>query len=317
MGTASRAQYGETFPELPVTVTTGFNPTTTRLFSIVSIASEKSQKISKRSARLRLPSQVMLEPRLTRNYGCEQMQRSLLPQTGSGPVKQETKQSSEVKKEMYKKMYTTIVILAAVTASVFSQTGTPDIHYATQSGTPEAKKPGVIRIGVSSPLAEMGKDFNFADTPMAVRNTLEVALKEETTEVVFLESALPEKEARLKKCDFIFFSKVTRKKGGGGFGGLGGLGMLAGAAGMIPGAGGIAGAVAATAASTAISVASMSGGFKSKDEVAFEYRVLAADGSTIIPATASKIKAKKNGEDVLTPQIAAAAEATLAKLVKP
>ena len=179
------------------------------------------------------------------------------------------------------------------------------------------KKPGTFRIGIVSPLAEMGKDFSFADTPLAVRNTLEVALTEENIETIFLESALPDKEARLKKCDFVFHSKVIRKKGGGGFGGMMGMGMLAGAAGMIPGAGGIVGSVAASAASTAISVASMSGGFKSKDEVTFEYRLTAADGTVLLPTTTTKQKAKKDGEDVLTPQIAAAAQAALAKIGKP
>lgn len=185
---------------------------------------------------------------------------------------------------------------------------------ADPTSSAHQKRAGVIRIGVSQPLTEMGKDFSFADTPTAVRNTLQVALTEENVEVVFLESALPEKEAKLKKCDYIFYSKVTRKKGGGG---MGGLGMLGGMAGMIPGVGGIAGAVAATAASTAISVASMSGGFKSKDEVGFEYRMIAVDGTVMIPATATKQKAKKDGEDVLTPQIAAAAEASLKKILKP
>lgn len=204
------------------------------------------------------------------------------------------------------------MILFMCAAAVFSQTTTPVV---IPSAEPGEKKPGVVRIGVSSPIAEMGKDFDFTEAPLAVRNTLEVALKEDDVEVVFLESTLPEKEARLKKCDYVFYSKVTRKKGGG-FGGLGGLGMLAGAAGMIPGAG-IAGAVAGSAASTAISTAAMSGGFKSKDEVSFEYRLVAADGAVLIPATATKVKAKKNGEDVLTPQISKAAEATLSKIRKP
>ena len=61
----------------------------------------------------------------------------------------------------------------------------------------------------------------------------------------------------------------------------------------------------------------MSGGFKSKDEVGYEYRVLAADGTTIVPPTASKQKAKKDGEDVLTPQLAQAAKVTLEKIAKP
>lgn len=220
---------------------------------------------------------------------------------------------------MYKSLFAMIAFFAAFSAAAFPQTDAraPEPALKNSSAPPPAdKKPGVIRIGVVSPIAEMGKDFNFADTPMAVRNTLAVGLAEENVETVFLESALPEKEARLKKCDYIFFSKVTRKKGGGGFGGMGALGGLAGMAGMIPGAG-IAGAIAGSAASTAISVVSMSGGFKSKDEVGFEYRLQAADGTVLIPATASKLKAKKDGDDVLTPQIQAASEAALLKIAKP
>ena len=186
------------------------------------------------------------------------------------------------------------------------------VQAQVEMGVPD-KKPGAIRIGIVSPVAEMGKDFSYSDTPLAVRNTLEVALKEDNVETVFLESALPEKEAKLKKCDYIFFSKVTRKKGGGGFGGLMAAGMLAGAAGMIPGAGMI-GAVAGSAAANAISVASMSGGFKSKDNVTFEYRVTALDGTAVIPPTVTNQKAKTNGEDVLSPQIAKAAELTMQKI---
>jgi hypothetical protein len=214
---------------------------------------------------------------------------------------------------MYKIRLIILAVIAAFSTNILAQTA-PVLPDGQIGAAP--KKDGVIRIGIVSPLAEMGNDFSFADTPMAVRNTLQVALTEEKIETVFLESALPEKEARLKKCDYIFFSKVTRKKGGGGFGGMGMLGGLAGMAGMIPGVG-IAGAIAGAAASTAISVASMSGGFKSKDEVGYEYRVLSADGTTVVPPTTSKLKAKKDGEDVLTPQIAQAAKITLEKIAKP
>ncbi len=209
-----------------------------------------------------------------------------------------------------------IVSAIIATLTLFAAAAFPQSVAIPQDPVKQEKKPGVIRIGIVAPMAEMGKDFSYADTPLAVRNTLEVALAGDNIETVFLESALPEKEAKLKKCDYVFYSKVTRKKGGGGFGGLGQLGGLAGMAGMIPGAG-IAGAVAGAAASTAISVASVSGGFKSKDEVSYEYRLSAVDGTAIIPATVTKQKAKKNGDDVLTPQISAAADLVLAKLPKP
>lgn len=209
---------------------------------------------------------------------------------------------------MFKSLFAATMVIGLCALAAFAQ----DIPSPNQQLG--EKKPGVMRIGIIAPIAEMGMDFSYADTPLAVRNTLEVALADDKIETVFLESALPEKEAKIKKCDFVFYSKVTRKKGGGGFGGLMAAGMLAGAAGMIPGAG-LIGAVAGSAASTAISVASMSGGFKSKDNVTFEYRVSAIDGTVVIPATVTNQKAKKDGEDVLTPQISKAAEMTLQKLV--
>jgi hypothetical protein len=199
-----------------------------------------------------------------------------------------------------------------ILTALFSIIVLTTVSIAQMETVPE-KKAGTIRIGIVSPMAEMGRDFEFADTPLAVRNTLQVALADEKVETIFLESALPDKEARLKKCDYVFSSKVMRKKGGGGFGGLGGLGMLAGAAGMISGVG-LAGAIAGAAASTAVTAASMSGGFKSKDEITYEYSLRTPDGSFLIPVTTSKQKAKKNGDDVLTPQIAAAANAVLAKV---
>lgn len=220
---------------------------------------------------------------------------------------------------MYKTLSALIALIFVAAISVSAQVD-PVQQQTLQAMSGKAqvaeKKPGVIRIGISMPATEMGKDFTMADTPMAVMNTLQVALTEDKIETVILDSALPEKEAKLKQCDYVFVSKVTRKKGGGGFGGMMGLGMLAGAAGMIPGVGGIVGSVAASAASTAISAASISGGFKSKDEVSFEFRVSSVDGSVVIPSTSTKQKAKKDGEDVLTPQIAAAANATIEKLPK-
>ncbi len=176
------------------------------------------------------------------------------------------------------------------------------------------KQPGVVRIGISRPTAEMGKDFDFSDAPVAVMNTLKVALTDDNVEAVLLQSALPEREAKQAQCDYVFVSKVMRKKGGGGmFGGMGP--MLAGAAaGMIPGVGGMIGSVAA---STVITATTMSGGFKSKDEITFEYRFVGVDGTVVIPVTTTKQKAKKDGEDVLTPQISAAAKLALEKIAKP
>lgn len=185
--------------------------------------------------------------------------------------------------------------------------GVPPGQLATE------KKTGVIRIGIAAPLAEMGDAWEGGDTSAAVRNTLAVALKTDNVETVILDSGLAEMEAKQKQCDYIFYSKVTRKKGGGMFGGMLAPMIVGAAAGMIPGVGGIV----ASVATSVIMTTTISGGFKSKDEVGFEYRVVGTDGATLIPATQGKLKAKKNGDDVLTPQLQQAATATLAKAVKP
>jgi hypothetical protein len=176
------------------------------------------------------------------------------------------------------------------------------------------KKPGVIRIGIAQPSIDMGNDFQsqVQDPATAVRNTLAVALKTAVIETLYLETSLVEQEAKQNDCDYIFYSTVKRKKGGGMFGMMGP--MLAGAAaGLIPGVGGMIGSVAA---STVITATTMSGGFKSKDEVTFEYRVTGVDGSIVVPPASSKQKAKKDGEDVLTPQIQNAAVTTVAQIGK-
>jgi len=207
---------------------------------------------------------------------------------------------------MYKLL---IALLLTISTTAYSQT-----VFVMQDNAKVPKKPGVVRIGIANPAADMGNDFTMEDTPMGIRNTLSVALTEDKVETVFLESALPDKEAKQKECDYIFYSKVTRKKGGGGMFGsmLPMLGVVG--ASMIPGVGGIVGSVAA---STIMTATTISGGFKSKDEIGFEYSFTAADGTSIIPTTTSKLKAKKDGEDVLTPQIRQATVAALAKLPKP
>jgi hypothetical protein len=178
------------------------------------------------------------------------------------------------------------------------------------------KKSGVIRIGIAQPTIDMGNDFQsqVQDPATAVRNTLAVALKTGTVETVYLETGLTEQEAKQNECDYIFYSTVKRKKGGGGMFGMMGPMLAGAAASMIPGVGGMIGSVAA---STVMTATTMSGGFKSKDEVTFEYRVAGVDGSIVVPPTSSKQKAKKDGEDVLTPQIRAATDAALARITKP
>ena len=134
---------------------------------------------------------------------------------------------------MNKRFITLLATIFAITSILSAQTTMDMPNPNLPMGRVPEKKPGTIRVGISMPVAEMGKDFTFADTPMAVMNTLQVALTDDNVETIFLQSALPEREAKQNKCDYVFISKVTRKKGGGGFGGLGMLGGMRGRQGSL------------------------------------------------------------------------------------
>jgi hypothetical protein len=177
---------------------------------------------------------------------------------------------------------------------------------------PEVLGNGGTCIALATPITDMGSDFDpGADAGSGVRNTLAVALKTGSVETINLETPLAQQEAAQKGCGYVLHSKVTRKKGGGGMFGMMGPMLAGAAAGMIPGVGGI---VASVATSTVITATTVSGGFKSKDEISFEYRLTDSKGTELIPLTKTKMKAKKNGDDVLTPQLQQAAEATLQKI---
>jgi hypothetical protein len=185
----------------------------------------------------------------------------------------------------------------------------PSAGLASQPVGPKAA--GILRIGIAQTALELGKDFQSqADPSVALKNTLAVALKTARTETIILDSGLPEQEAKQKDCDFILYTKVTRKKGGGGMFGMMGPMLASTALSMIPGVGMIAG----VAVQAVMTTATLSGGFKSKDEVAFEFHLSKPDGTAVIPSTTTKQKAKKDGEDVLTPQIETASKTILGKI---
>jgi hypothetical protein len=86
---------------------------------------------------------------------------------------------------------------------------------------------------------------------------------------------------------------------------------------MVGMTGGIAGAVAAGAVSTAATgAAGLATHVKAKDEITFEYRLVPTSGQTAPLANSASAKAKRDGEDVLTPLIEQAASSIVAHLTK-
>lgn len=184
---------------------------------------------------------------------------------------------------------------------------------ANVATTVGAKKPGVARIGLATvKTSAVGEGMNAAQLASAIGATLAEYLKAPSIELVQLEAKLPSQidaEAKQKECDFILYTNVAHKKGGGGgFGGMFGkaAGNILGS--TIPMAGNTGAAIAGHVASTAIyTAATMSESVKSKDEITLEIKMTQAGG--IVLTKQYKAKAKSDGEDIISPLIEQAAQA--------
>jgi hypothetical protein len=196
------------------------------------------------------------------------------------------------------------------------------------AGTPAAgplaapnapKRPGAVRIGIVMPKAQLTSGDARAAAE-AVRNAFAGYLNGPSVEVVALTALLPlhaAEEARQSQCDYVLYSSLTQKKGGGGgmFGRA--LGNIAGAAvGHIPVNTAGEAAARSTAAAGVYTTASVAGSVKARDELTLEYRLEAADGARPGTANTAKAKARSDGEDVLTPLIEKAATAVVSVVTK-
>jgi hypothetical protein len=175
----------------------------------------------------------------------------------------------------------------------------------------EAKQPGAIRIGLAAvKTGAVGESLSAADLASAIQNTLSHFLKVPNVEVITIEARLAsaiEAEASQKECDYVLYTTVSHKKGGGGFGGFGSvLGSAVGHVGL-GGFGNTAANVAGQVATQAIVTASsLSANVKSKDEVTLEIKL--NKGGAAVVANTFKAKAKSNGYDVISKVVEQAAQ---------
>ncbi len=177
-----------------------------------------------------------------------------------------------------------------------------------------AKQPGVIRIGLAAvKTGAVGDAISAGDLAAAVQNTLASYLKAPNLEVVNLEGRLTSAiaaEAQQKECDYVIYANVSHKKGGGGgFGGMFGqvLGSAIGQSG-IGHTGSVAGNIAGQIATQSIvSATSVSSSVKSKDEITLDLKLNRADGGGTL-AKVYKVKAKSNGDDIISQVVEQAAQ---------
>ena len=131
-----------------------------------------------------------------------------------------------------------------------------------------------------------------------------------------LEARLPSQaaeEARQKECGRILTVAMVLKHGGGGSALAGAVTRAAGTASYYAPVSGVGGAIArGTAVAGAEAVAAAATSTRAKDEMRIDYRVTSPDGATILAPKTDKVKAKANGEDIVTPLVARAAAAVAA-----
>jgi hypothetical protein len=210
---------------------------------------------------------------------------------------------------------------SGVTSSLSSGANvqSPAAAQATRAaGELGAKRPGTLRLGLAAvKMGSVGEGMSADNLAAAVRNTLAECLKGTAVELVQLEAKLPpqiEAEAGQKECDFVVYTNVSHKKGGGGgFGGMFGK-VLAPAVGQVgightgSTAGNVAGQVATQAV---VGAGAASANVRQKDELTLDVRVQVPGGASPAASRQFKSKAKSAGEDIITPVVEQAAQLIL------
>jgi hypothetical protein len=165
----------------------------------------------------------------------------------------------------------------------------------TESQTVEAPLPDnamPVRIGVVLPKTNFFEEgVNSAQLAASIRKIIGSRLDGSGVEIISLDGRLPQAiaaEAREKSCFYILQTTVLRKRGGAK------LNSLAPVASLNSGK-------TQTYFYTAADLASTT---KAKDEFTFEYSLISTDDAAAVKAKDSfKIRAKADGEDVLSPII--------------
>jgi hypothetical protein len=192
----------------------------------------------------------------------------------------------------------------------------PPMAGMTEPKSLAPKKAGTIRIGIAPPNVKTPDKNTDSAEPLelstAIRDSLISQLRGEKVEAVQLSTATPEAEARQKECDYILYASVTQKRGGGGmFGKMVAMGALTVVGAVVPGVG----TMIATQVGSIVLQQQMGKAAKAKDEFTFDYKV-ANLNDVVLSQAVTKAKAKKDGEDVLSPQIQQASKTILEKLAK-
>ena len=213
------------------------------------------------------------------------------------------------------------LVLSSVALAAVTALAAPAASAGDTAAHPAVAK---SRICLVLPRAQLGQGSSGADVGEPVRQTMIAYLNGPTVELISLAARIPvqvDAEAQQSACEYVLYTSVVQKKGGGGFGKL--LAAAAPIAGMmVPGVGGLAGnygaimagqAVASAASAVAAQNAQQEAmeaingaseqNIKKGDEVTLEYQLLKAGVVEPFATKSSSAKAAQKGEDLLSPLI--------------
>lgn len=195
-------------------------------------------------------------------------------------------------------------------------TSAPATQPNTTANQPGPKRAGVIRLGVTAvKTGNVAETMNAAELAAAVRNTLLQNLKSGNLEVVPIDAtggAAIQAEAQQKECDYVVYTNVSHKKGGGG-----GFGSVFGStAAKIGSSVGYPGSTAAVVATNTVAAATVAEKIKNKDELTLDIRLERPGSTTPGFAQQYKGKAKSGGEDIITPLVQQASTDIVASVGK-
>jgi hypothetical protein len=198
---------------------------------------------------------------------------------------------------------------------------------ANAGGAAAAPAPAKSRICLVLPRAQLGQGSSGADVGEPVRQTLLSYLNGPTVDLIALAARIPvqvDAEAQQAACEYVLYTSVVQKKGGGGFGKL-----LAAAAPiasvasmMVPGVGGMTGNYGAIMAGQAVASAASAAAaqnaqqeameaitgaseknIKKGDQITLEYQLMKAGIVEPFATKSASAKASEKGEDLLSPLI--------------
>lgn len=209
---------------------------------------------------------------------------------------------------------------SAASGSSTSSTNVPSSTAASSAAAKPVealgpKKAGVIRIGVITvKIDKVTEGMNAANLATAVQATLTEKLKAPNVEAVPIQATVLnqiEAEARQKECDYLVYTAVSLKKGGGGFGGMLGSTAAQIASSTVPYGGSTTAAIATNTAASVV-VADI----KAKDELTVDVRLEKPGAGYPAFSKQYKGKAKSAGEDIVTPPSTQAAQGVIEAATK-